>query len=647
MFQRRNLEAARLRRRTRTRYTAAVVLATVVLLGWPLGRLGWAASPEEASTESGETPAATRALEPSVVAASIDQLLDAARGGGRGVSVPTEASRSEGASRSEAPARLGNGLDDAAFLRRVTLDLIGRRPHADELTAFAFETEDGHRMRRVRELIGTNSFARHWAAYWRDAILYRTEDRRARALAPALQKWLQERFAADRSWHETVTDLLTVQGDVGGSAGFVVAQMAEPVNLAAETARLFLGIQLQCAQCHDHPYDDWKREQFHELAAFFSRVRLRRKQTDGRRTFEIVSLPGKRGANARNPARLLRRLDRNGDGQVSADEVPKRLLGELGGKLPTVDADASGGLDAAELENVMMMMRPRRGGGEYRLPDLEHPDRPGRKLDPRFFLGGAGPKPGADDLTRRQLLARSLVETEEPFLARAFVNRVWARLMGRGFVEPVDDMGPRKDLAANQAPEILDALDLLAGGFRDSGYRLGWLVTTITATRAYQSLPGGVVPTKAAGSCPSPRTLSGDELFAALLQTLAFDFEAFPNQRRRRMHESFSAVFGRDPSTPEKDVQGTLPQALFLMNSRLVHGRVQAQGDTPLARLLERDLSERAVVEELYLRTLARMPNEKEVATCSNYLRKVGRQREALEDIFWSLINSTEFLLRD
>jgi hypothetical protein len=545
---------------------------------------------------------------------------------------------------------------DEEFLRRVSLDVLGRPPSPDEVTFFVLDPAPDKRGRLVRDSLAASEFARSQARYWREAIGYRAQDRRFQLVAPALEEWLDAAIRADRGWDAIAADLITATGPVqeDGSTGLVVAQMAQAPELAAEVSRLFLGIQIQCAQCHDHPYDEWKREQFHELAAFFARVRVERRQGDGGRpSFEVVSVDpaGRGGAESgdRIRQRLIERFsdfDADQDQKLVAAEVPepqRRVFDRF------IAAGDRNGDKALSLEEVRNLRLPgdRGRGGEYRMPDLERPEAPGTVVHPAFFVNQKAAKKGLGDEDRRRTLVELVTSPENPWFARALVNRVWARLVGQGFVEPVDDMGPGRPVAH---PE---ALDVLAKGFRESGFSLKWLHEAVLQTRAYQRQlrPQPHEPGASRFACVPASRLGADQLFDAL--AAALDVQpggaAVPSGRGpgpRDARAQFRALFGFDPSTPQADLQGSIPQALFLMNSPVVHGRVNARGDTPLARLLREHADDQAVISELYLRAFARTPSGRELAVCKDYVAKVGDRAEAFEDIFWSLVNSSEFITR-
>ncbi|HEY3966353.1 MAG TPA: DUF1549 domain-containing protein [Planctomycetaceae bacterium] len=560
---------------------------------------------------------------------------------------------------------------DEDFLRRASLDIAGVAPSPQEATLFGLDPDPHKRAAVIDRLLAGSDYARNWARYWHDVIATRATETRPQFLLPSLQvfdSWIESKIAANRPWDEIATALITAIGDskADGQTALIVSQRAEPDEIAAETSRLFLGIQLQCANCHDHPTDSWKREQFHSLAAFFPRIQMRPKgepmmpRTQSLELVSFVAGPGNgrgRGEFLRqiseNPNPFIRRLDQNGDHQISREEAkqapnagPVQRIFDLG------DSNKDGFLTAAELKKLPPLpqnMQPGRGAPEYLMPDLQHPNSDGKKLDPVFFLGGQKPGSGLSDLERRQSLARYITSPANPWFAKAFVNRMWGQLVGEGFYMPIDDIGPER--TARHAA----GLEALAKGFISSGYDIAWLFRAIANTETYQRQirprdPNQSLPFASA----SPSRLRADLLYDSLAAVLGFkDQEPKPPEgdgmmapiyrRNNSARAQFHQLFGFDPSTPPDEVNGTIPQALFMMNSSVINGLTRASGQTRLHQILDRFQDDDAALAELFILVHSREPSEKEAVACREYIQRVDNRQEAFEDIFWSLLNSTEF----
>ena len=493
--------------------------------------------------------------------------------------------------------RVAERCNDETFLRRAMLDLTGRVPTPEQVIAFTIDPDEHKRAKLVDRLLADPAYGENWARYWTDVIFYRRSEDRALIASRATTEHLTEQFNNNTSWDAIASSFITAAGDVQeeGATGLIMAQAGRPEETVAEISRIFMGIQIQCAQCHDHPTDSWKREQFHELAAFFPRVAVRPDLQGERRSFIAFATDRQvrfRGQNANN-----------------------RFRGTL----------------------------------EHRMPDLEDPSDPGVLMQPVFFATGQKLEAGASDAERRGKLAEWLTSRENPWFAAALVNRLWAELVGEGFYEPVDDMGPERQCSAP------NTMQFLSESFADSGYDVKRLLQTITATEAYQrSSRNRRAPDETPFAANCAQRLRGDQLYAALDAALEFP-NRFGGGRGRGPYGArfspqalFNQTFGYDPSEPREEIAGSIPQALFMMNSPLINGAISARRGS-LAQMLADSESNDDVVLELYLKTIGREPTEKEAKVCLDYIAEVssaaegGSRGEAFEDILWALVNSTEF----
>jgi hypothetical protein len=223
-------------------------------------------------------------------------------------------------------------------------------------------------------------------------------------------------------------------------------------------------------------------------------------------------------------------------------------------------------------------------------------------------------------------------------------------MTGRGFYMPIDDLGPLREAAC---PE---ALDVLATGFTEQDYDVKWLFRTIAATETYQRQIRTADPAAEAPPFASavPTRLRADQVYNSVLKVLGVEQlggNRGPGRGRYGMNRdpgraAFAELFGFDPSTPQEDIVGSIPQALFLMNSPQVNTLLRGNGDTRLGRILSEYENDNDALAELYLLTLSREPSSEETAIAKEYISVVGNRTEAFEDLFWSLLNSSEFLSR-
>lgn len=469
-------------------------------------------------------------------------------------------------------------IDDEDYLRRLTLDFLGRQPTMQEIAAFLGEASLDKRAQAVERLLASPEFGENWANYWSDVISYRTPQPELTFLNyDPFKKWLAESFNQDRGWDETTFRIISAVGVVGENpaATYVGFHQGDKSRLAAETTRVFMSTQIQCAECHDHKFIDMPQETFHHVAAFFVRVQT---------------------------------------------------------KLPWNDSSA--------------IVVSSKAAGEYKMPEGKAAMQPIAFSDRKVDLGGS-------DLQRRTELADWIVSPDNPWFAKAFVNRVWARMMGRGFCEPVDEIG---ELGDRVLPEVHTAL---AEHFIASTFDAKEVFRLIANSRSYQrELRDPTKDETKPFAVVSAGRLRGDEVFASLQTALALPnitpeatkataeirFPPPPKSTRDLVNETF----GFDPSSDAGNIVRTMQQAMFLMNNKQVQAQIDASpgSGTLLARLLSGSSDDRAIVNQLYESVLARQPTAAEINIAQKHLTTVGDRRAAYEDLLWSMVNSAEFLSR-
>lgn len=491
-------------------------------------------------------------------------------------------------------------IDDATFLRRVWLDLVGDIPSPEHTTAFLLDPSPDKRDRVIRDLLASNQYGQNWARYWRDVILSRRIEDRAVIVSNPLVTMLTEELNSGTGWDEVAQKFITATGDVreDGATAILMAQDGVTEDSTAEFSRIFLGIQIQCAQCHDHPYDRWKREQFHELAAFFPRTAVRPVNSATKRSFQVIA----------NNGRDVRRGNNN---------------------------------------NLN-----RRGAAEHYMPDLDDPSAIGERMQPKFFLTGAQLPIGTRDAQRREAVAEWM--TESPWFATAYVNRMWAELVGEGFYEPVDDMGP------DRTPNGAKAVEYLSQEFAASGYDPKWLMRVILSTEAYgRECRPRRLPDEPAFTANVAQPLRGDQLFNSLLTTLELDEATIRSMvtggggrvygGQTSPRDGFNVAFGFDPSAPRETITSSIPQSLAMMNQPQINHSLSAgsrRRPTSLGKLIANVEDDDMLTSELFLRTLCREPTDEELEQVNTYAKSVDNRTETYEDLLWSLINSTEYAYR-
>jgi len=524
--------------------------------------------------------------------------------------------------------------DDATWLRRLSLDLCGTIPLREEVAAFLDDDRADKRQRKIDEYFADRACAQNFSYLWSNALLAAAQKEGGREGA-GLRPWLEEQFAQARPFDAIVRELLASSGrnDENGATSFVLAYADDIEALSAVASRTFLGVQIQCAQCHDHPADSWKQADFDGFTGFFLGVRSQ-KIAEMPPSFRLVDAPA---AELRIPAlrRLrdaLRAAAKSGDPE--AEELRRRLkrndLGELGEEELAAYLESLPGTQRERIEKAV--------------------ERQKKFGQPRFLDGS--PFEEGDGATRREALADWLVAPGNPWFARATVNRLWGHLFGAGLVDPVDD------LTASQDRVLPPLLDLLATKFAQSGFDLRWLMECMVRTRAYalsaslQDAGDARAKQERWYAAHPLRPFTAEQVLHSLQRATALeertvarakdaDFEA----ERRKVLEKFRYVFEDDEGGSSDRFASSIPQALFLMNGKLTNDEIRLKKSRMLDEILDESRSDRERLRQVFLATLGRLPTQREAEKLGRLVKGAdGGTKRGIEDLFWALLNSTEFL---
>lgn len=506
---------------------------------------------------------------------------------------------------------------DAEFLRRLSLDLTGVIPDAVTARAFIKDTDPKKREKLIDRLLASENFSQHMAIVFDVLLMERRPD--SAVTTPEWRGYLAASFQNDKPLNVLVTEILGADGveeTLRPAAKFYLDRAVDKDTLVRDIGRLFLGINLQCAQCHDHPdIDDYLHQHYHGLSVFVAGSKTFR-QSDGKTVLQEEVLKEVEFASVFEPDRTKKTGPRLIDALMEIPEFPE--------------------------------------GEEY----VEKPSRTVRSV-PKFSL--------------RKLLSERLPTAETPEFARNMANRLWAMMMGRGIVHPLD-----MHHSANPPshPELLSAL---AGQLAASNYSVKTFLRELALSTTYQRsslLPVGVAPDAIPVDSFAVATMKGlspEQLFESLLAATnasailekqiddALLEEATPNEegaepdlekvaeaRRLKRAErvaEFVTVFGSVPGQPAEDFSASLPQALFLANSETVSGWVPAKLGNLTERLLAMQDSKQ-LADELFLSVLSRFPIDEERQMVAEHLDAAGEDRgKAVVALVWSQLASAEFRL--
>jgi hypothetical protein len=484
--------------------------------------------------------------------------------------------------------------DDAEFVRRVYLDLLGRAPKAAETRDFLDDKNPDKRKKIVERLLMSPVHAVHFAAVTRASWLPQTlSNPQFIGSGNQFETWLRLRFQENTPADEVVRRIVTAPvRSVGGRnnrfvqatttntddqllAGFYNAIEGRAETAGAAVSRLFVGVKLECAQCHDHPFAPYTRQQFWEFAAFY-----------------------------------------------------------------------------ADLEQVAAI-RPNGTPPEVAVATITPPKLPIPNTDKEAvakFINGEEPT-FSTDRTPRQELADWLTRKDNPYLAKNLANRVWAHFFGYGVLDPVDEPGD------NNPPTNPELLDELGRAFAASGFDNRFLIRAITRTKAYQLSSKITHPTQADPkrfARMNLKALSPAQLFDSLVsatgykENVTFRQDQFASVRPRP--DNPRAVFLNRFASTEKatEKESTILQALMLMNGRFVGDQTGLETSEVLAAVADAPFwTTEQKVEALFVSALARKPTPAEAEKFGSYVERggiLGDKNKALADVFWVLLNSTEFL---
>ena len=463
---------------------------------------------------------------------------------------------------------------DDEFMRRIYLDVLGVLPEIDEVTSFLQDTTPDKRVRLIDALLDRPEYARFWAFRWGDLLKLNA----TKITDYGMHKyydWLVRAIEDNMPFDQFCRELLTAEGSTYLYPAANYYRASPGMNDCTETtAQLFMGVRIQCAKCHNHPFERWTQDDYYGMAAFFNRVQ----QKESKRSGELV-------------------VWTNRDGEVN------------------------------------------------------HP-RTGSQMVP--LLPREGPIDDQDQRKRQQIFAEWLTSAENPFLAKVAVNRIWAHLMGRGIVEPVDDF---RD---SNPPSNENLLAALEDDFRQSGFDQKHILKTILASRTYQlsSRTSDLNrDDEKLFSHARVRMLSAEQLLDAICRVTEVP-ETFPNLPAGTVatqlpgpspNHEFLKVFGqpqRDTACAcERSNESNLSQALQLFNGELIHAKLKNESNR-FRKLIAAGATNEDIVKNLYLAALCRLPEKTELANATDYLAKKEDRAAAFEDVCWALMNTNEFLFQ-
>jgi hypothetical protein len=490
---------------------------------------------------------------------------------------------------------------DAEFLRRAYLDIAGHIPPYEKTVAFLVNPDPLKRSKLIDELLASPEYGRHFAHLWTDLLVKRDPDTNKNLKSEPFAAWLAEQFNQNRHWDTIVTELVTASGqeEQAPATFFVLANQdnnqASPSKLVDATGNLFLGIQVQCCQCHTHPFKgNWETKDFWGLAAFFGHTRIEREGA------------GKGG--------------KGGVATVAEEARAPRAAGPKKGK---------------KNDN-----KPLPAGATIAIPDPTDPNKTIKTVQAKFFEGDY---PVLGQPPYRQALAAWLVSEKNHYFARAAVNRVWHHFFGRGLVNPIEDM---KDENEPSHPALLQAL---ADDFTRSGYDLKHLIRAVCNSKAYQRtsrpLPDNGGDEKWCSKM-AVKVIGARELLASLAVATGHQAAEAPAPTGKQAAKGFGQLTGlrffdtREYGDDPTDYSYGVPQMLKMMNTALTNS--SAEVAARLAKSAGGNPDK--VLDDIFLTALARPPRPQERDRMKAFVVLKGDPVKGYAGVFWALLNSAEFV---
>jgi len=486
--------------------------------------------------------------------------------------------------------------EDDEWIRRVHLDILGHIPEASVVEKFLKDRDPAKRAKLIDTLLDDEAYVRNFTTIWTNLCIGRGTPRRVSR--NGMQKFFREAFARNRPWDQVVFDLISAEGhfEENGAVNYMLAQMAmndEMVQATAKTARLFLGLQIQCTQCHNHPFNDWQQERFWQFNSFLRQARK---------------------IDHRKPDPETGRL---------VDDYSEIVFREF--NYPVFYERRNG---------LMQMADPTFMNANFELKAFKL-----NQIDP-------------NETNLREELAKLAIEGDKPWIAMAMVNRMWGHFFGYGFTKPIDDMGPHNPASHPQLH------DRLAAEFVKSNYDIKQLVRWICNSEAYnltsQVGRDNEIDNPAAGEMPLfshmyVKSMEAEQLYDSLIVATSAhksgraNWEQAERQRQQWMGQ-FVIAFGTDEGDEATTFNGTIPQALMMMNGELVQNAVSAEKGSSLREALENSDPDATKIRNLYLATLSRYPSSREATMAMRLVRGNRDKLAAYQDLFWALLNSNEFI---
>lgn len=556
-----------------------------------------------------------------------------------------------------------NGLESSAktndqeFLRRLYIDVTGRIPNSDEVKQFLENKNKNKRSAKIDELLASEEYGGYMADMWMQILF--SYDAKRKVQAPTynlVRKEFAKSFNLNVPYNDFAAKLISAQGFVTSNPyALYMGRFETPEDAAGNVTKIFTGRQIQCAQCHKHPYEEITQEDFYGVASFFTRRQVLPllKKDQAQKITNAITRMEKQITKARDMEmenntesstemndEMMNKEEHKNVKKKQKDKSQNKNKGEKKRNIPpqwAIDSLKQRMSDSA-FKPDLLVWDAVNGQMTYEVKGEK------KTVYPKF-LGGASIS-GDAGIDRRNLLAENITVTEQRQLARAFVNRFWKHFFGYGFINPVDDM------TANEKGSNPELLDKLTDEYVRSNFDIKALFRLIANTDTYQlsSTPNSTnIDDRMFFSRAVLRPMDAIQLSNSLLSSSGYlttgkmlnktDEEL--GKIRFRILQLFVYTFEDDEMNEAEDFSGTITQALLLMNSDITEKITEKKPGNFISQIMNKETDPEQRINLLYLNTLGSFPSDAEMHAA---LRSAGDKEDDYEDLQWAMINSSEFI---
>ncbi|MEX0703388.1 MAG: DUF1549 domain-containing protein [Planctomycetales bacterium] len=489
---------------------------------------------------------------------------------------------------------------DAEFLRRVYLDLLGTTPSYQETAAFLDDAAPDKRAKLIDKLLDDPRFAEHQTREWDMVLFGRNPPGYDSGSREGFIRFLREQFAKNAPYDQIVKTILLAEGDTSnqGAPMFLMQYQRNPEDAAVAVTKIFMGVQLECARCHDHPFEDYTQVDFYGMAAFFAR---------------------------------LQRVEAGTNGKEKMLALGEKSTGDVLFTGPAIDATP--GKKGEPIAPKFLKGEP-----------LAEPELPQDFKEPPNIPGGKMPE--KPQFSRKDAFAEWVARPDNPWFAREAANRIFGQFLGKGVVHPVDNLS---DVNPPSHPALLDALEKEFVAHR---FDIKWYVRELLNSKTYQLSSAG----SATEAFPlyyeraKYRPLSAEELAASWRVATGYDEALAKSGKKPENADDFAPLtrgymlsfFGK-PGDGEGNFQGGMHEHLYLNNGELARLFANSGDGTLLHYLSKSEDPIEKKVERLFLQMLSRPPSEEEAKFFVAYLSETEPSGQRQQNAIWTLMTCSEF----